>query len=198
MEHELPTPGVQNLPADAEEAVAGRASLCAWPGVFSRDGLDAGTALLQSCVAALPAVELAVDLGCGAGHLALHALRHGVAAHARLFDADARAVRSARGNLDALGLATRAEVVWWDAFEPPPGLSAGLVLLNPPCHAGAANDLAIARRLFRVGFDLLAPGGRLLVVANRQLPYEANLGLLGPIDHLREDGGFKVLELRRR
>ncbi len=194
----LPMPGATALPADAEEAAAARASLSAWPGVFSRDGLDAGTALLQSCVAAMPPVEMVADLGCGAGHLALHALRHGVAARARLFDADARAVRSARHNLTALGLAERAQVDWWDAFEPAPALTADVVLLNPPCHAGAANDLAIARQLFSVGFSMLAPGGRLLVVANRQLPYEANLGLLGPIDRLREEGGFKVLELRHR
>nr|MBA3936914.1 methyltransferase [Planctomycetota bacterium] len=95
-------------------------------------------------------------------------------------------------------LAARAQVDWWDAFEPAPALTADVVLLNPPCHAGAGNDLAIARQLFSVGFGMLAPGGRLLVVANRQLPYEANLGLLGPIDRLREESGFKVLELRRR
>jgi 16S rRNA (guanine1207-N2)-methyltransferase len=194
----LPMPEVLAVPADAEEAAAGRASLNAWPGVFSRDGLDAGTALLQSCLVGLPWVPLAVDLGCGAGQLALHALRHGVAGYALLLDADARAVRSADRNLASLGLASRGHTLWWDAFEPAPALAADLVLLNPPCHAGAANDLAIARQLFSVGFAMLAPGGRLLVVANRQLPYEANLGLLGPVESLREGGGFKVLELRRR
>jgi 16S rRNA (guanine1207-N2)-methyltransferase len=72
-----------------------------------------------------------------------------------------------------------------------------LVLLNPPCHAGTANDLATAKAMFRIAAGAVVPGGRLLVVANRQLPYEADLAALGRYGIAVEQGGFKILRLRR-
>jgi 16S rRNA (guanine1207-N2)-methyltransferase len=68
-----------------------------------------------------------------------------------------------------------------------------LILCNPPCHAGMANDLGIARAMFRAAVAVLRPGGRLLVVANRQLPYEADLARLGALSCLSQEGGFKIL-----
>lgn len=162
------------------------------PGVFSGDGLDGGTRLLLQALAEVDLPEdfsgNIVDVGCGAGHLGVAAARRWPAARIMLLDADARAVACAKSN--AIGL--QAEVQWWDEFDPWPVPDADLVLMNPPCHAGTSVDLTIARRLFAC-----VSGRRLLVVANRQLAYEADLHRLGAVDCVADDGRFKVLSVVR-
>jgi 16S rRNA (guanine1207-N2)-methyltransferase len=141
-----------------------------------------------------------LDLGCGAGHLGLAALARWPGARAWLVDADARAVAAAGAALagrTAGGAAPAAIVVWWDIGEPLPATGFDLVLCNPPCHAGSAVDLEVARAMFRIADGALVPGGRLLVVANRQLPYEADLAALGRVAVVEQAGGFKVLALVR-
>lgn len=169
------------------------------PGVFGQGVLDGGTARLVSRLAAEPPAARVLDLGCGSGHLGLNALLRWPRACAWFVDADARAVAAVRANLGdgRLGLGARAEVAWWDVGEPLPADGFDLILSNPPCHAGAAHDLTIARAMFRSAAAALAPGGRLLVVANRQLPYEAELAASGPTEVLAQQGGFKLLVLRR-
>ncbi len=165
------------------------------PGVFSGDGLDAGTALVLEVIASSTGTPgTIVDLGCGAGHLGLAAARRHLAATVHLVDADARAMRAAAGNAQQLGVAERCRVGWWDDQDPWPA-PADLVLCNPPAHAGTANDLDPARRLFHLAAMNLRPGGQLLVVANRHLPYERDLRVLGAVTVVVERGGFKVLRI---
>lgn len=179
-----PVQGVVPLPDGTPLVVA--------PGVFSGDGLDGGTRLLLQ---ALAKVELPddfagniVDVGCGAGHLGIAAARRWPAAKVTLLDADARAVACAKINASGLN----ADVRWWDDYDPWPVPDADLVVMNPPCHAGTSVDLSTARRLFAC-----VSGRRLLVVANRQLAYEADLHRLGAVDCVAEDGRFKVLSVIR-
>lgn len=169
------------------------------PGVFSHGDLDTGTALLLAHLAEQAPSERVLDLGCGAGHLGLHALLRWPQARAWFVDADARAVAAVRGNLSTLGatLADRGTAVWWDVAEPVPVADLDLVLCNPPCHAGTTNDYATAAAMFRLAAAALVRGGRLLVVANRHLPYENDLARLGTVDTPVEQGGFKILRLRR-
>lgn len=159
------------------------------PGVFSGDGLDGGTALLLAAIAAIDLQpQRIVDVGCGAGHLGIAAARRWPAAEVLLLDADARAVACAQHNAQG----TAATVQWWDDQEPWPCPDADLVVLNPPCHAGTAVDLTVARKLFSV-----VSAQRLLVVANRQLPYEDDLACIGEITQIANDGRFKVLDITR-
>jgi 16S rRNA (guanine1207-N2)-methyltransferase len=175
-------------------------ALRAEPGVFSTKRLDAGTELLLSALAGQATPERILDLGCGIGPLGLAALRHWPGARALLLDGDARAVRSARGNAVALGVDERCRVEWWDADEPCPDAteSFDLALLNPPFHTGKAVDLRPARGMFRCLGEVLGRGGSALVVANRTLPYEADLSELGSLRLVVETGGFKLLALKRR
>lgn len=179
------------------DATAGSPLIAVAAGGFSRDALDPGTSLLQAELAGQPAPGMILDLGCGAGHLAFAALRRWPHATAMLFDADARACAAARANADALGLAARATVHWWSAGEPLPAVQADLVLCNPPAHAGTAVAVDAGRDLLSTGAAALAPGGRLLAVANLRLPYEAVLAGTGQVAIRRPAPGFKILEVVR-
>lgn len=170
------------------------------PGVFSRGALDGGTALLVSQLAhEAPAMHV-LDLGCGGGHLGINALLRWPQSRVWFVDADARAYDAVRTNLggDFRALQSRASVAWWDVGEPLPATGFDLILNNPPCHSGTALDLTTARAMFRIAAAALNPGGRLLVVANRQLPYEVELAALGPVEIVSQQGGFKLLVLHRR
>jgi SAM-dependent methyltransferase len=77
---------------------------------------------------ALPATELAFDIGTGTGVLAAILAHRGVR-HVVATDQDPRALACARDNVARLGLSPRIEVVQADLF--PPG-RAPLVVCNPP------------------------------------------------------------------
>lgn len=183
------------LPAGLRGEPGADIALGVAPGVFSADGLDGGTAALLGCLSQCPPPGRILDLGCGAGHLAIAALVRWPRSVAVLADGDHRAVVCATANLVRLGLEARAQVVWWDAREPAPARDIDLALMNPPFHSGQAVDLAPAKAMFRALGEALAPGGRALVVANRTLPYERDLSALGRVHVARQDSGFKVIQL---
>ncbi|MEM9175204.1 MAG: methyltransferase [Myxococcota bacterium] len=171
------------------------------PGVFSAKKLDAGSALLLDALAGFvghkPPKRI-VDLGCGTGVLGLAAATLFPEAECLLADADARAVDCARANADALGLADRCRVEWWDAREAPLGDRFDLALVNPPFHQhGTEVDLVPALALFQGLGTWLGRSGRALVVANRTLPYEQVLGELGQIGTVASTRGYKLLSLKR-
>ena len=101
----------------------------------------------------------------------------------------------ARGNL-----AGRANVAfhWHDVTQ---GLSThyDTIVMNPPFHAQSRADRPdLGRRFIEVAAQALRPRGRLVLVANRHLPYEAVLGeRFAQVRVLEDTGGFKVLEAVR-
>ncbi len=188
--HRCAAPSVERSPLAAGDA----RTLVVEPGVFSPGELDAGTEVLLGVLAKRPAVARVADLGCGAGHLGIGCLLAWPGASAVFLDADARAVASARENLRELGIAERGRAEWWDASEMVPGGPFDLILINPPAHEGAEVSLAAARAMFRGAAAALAPGGRMLIVANKRLPYERDLTAFGGCRDIEELNGFKVLE----
>ena len=50
-----------------------------------------------------------------------------------------------------------------------------LIVMNPPFHQGRAADPGIGQAMIKAASSALKPGGRLLMVANRGLPYEQAL-----------------------
>jgi len=168
-------------------------------GVFSADRIDRGTRLLLDHLNRVEHTTQILDMGCGIGVLGLAALRRWPEATAVLADVDRRAVEAATRNAVDLGLAGRCDTAWWDAVqEKPPSTDCDLVLINPPFHTGKKVDLDPARAMFRSLDQVLAPGGIALIVANRTLPYEQQLGGIGRIRMIRDEAGFKLLEIRRR
>jgi 16S rRNA (guanine1207-N2)-methyltransferase len=142
------------------------------PGIFSVNQADPGSALLA---AHLPGgLRGAVaDLGAGWGYLADAVLRrYPQVARIDLFEADARALACARENL--AGHDREIGYHWHDVCAGVPG-GYDAVVMNPPFHTGQANDVELGRAFIVAAAAALRRGGRLLLVANRQLPYEAVL-----------------------
>ena len=73
------------------------------------------------------------------------------------------------------------------------------IVSNPPFHAqGAGERVDIGRAYIASAAAALKPGGRLWLVANRHLPYEAALAAgFASVRTLAQQDGFKVVEAVR-
>ncbi|HXH65534.1 MAG TPA: methyltransferase, partial [Mariprofundaceae bacterium] len=168
--------------------------LIARPGNFSWERPDAGSELLRRYLENRPPAGSGMDLCCGYGYLAqrLLAACPGIS-ELYLVDADRHALDCAIANTEAAHVAVHAR--WLDATGE--SLPAGLdwIVLNPPFHRGKAQDIALGQTIARRACQSLKPGGRLILVANRQLPYEqACRELLTTCDVAEQSEGFKILE----
>jgi 16S rRNA (guanine1207-N2)-methyltransferase/23S rRNA (guanine1835-N2)-methyltransferase len=147
-------------------------SVEALPGVFGRQQLDPGAAVLLAHLPA-DAEGTVCDLGCGNGILSL-ALSHQIPG-ARIIATDDSelAVLSARRNATANAL-KNIEVRQGNALS---GVTETLdwILCNPPFHDGHKELTNIAQLMFRDAARQLSPTGTLLVIANRHLPYQPML-----------------------
>jgi 16S rRNA (guanine1207-N2)-methyltransferase len=177
-------------------------SMWSQPGVFSWDRIDPGSALL---VGVLPELTgRGADLGCGIGYLARAVLGSPQVQRLDLIDIDRRAVEAARRNIDD----RRAELHWADVTtievgsrgQGVAGHLCGLdfVVMNPPFHQGGVERRELGQIFIRRAAEMLRKGGSLWLVANRHLPYEAELGrLFARVELKAERDGFKVFEARR-
>ena len=168
------------------------------PGLFAWDRIDAASRLLAEHLPATLAGR-AADLGAGFGYLSAELLDRCPGIRALdLYEAEARALELAKQNLGAY--ADRAELGfhWHDVTT---GLPAkyDVIVSNPPFHAqGSADRPDIGRRFITVAAQSLNRGGRLWLVANRHLPYEAALGEgFGEVTTVAQREGFKIIEAVR-
>jgi 16S rRNA (guanine1207-N2)-methyltransferase len=165
------------------------------PGMFSPEHIDAGSRRLAAAFDARLSGRVA-DLGAGWGWLARVALEQcpGIT-EIDLYEAEALALEAARRNLPD----PRANFHWTDAA----GFGAGVppydaVIANPPFHQGRAAEPDLGAAFILAAARVLKLGGRLLMVANRQLPYEATLAAaFRHWEKLSEDGTYKVLLAER-
>lgn len=165
-------------------------------GVFSCGHVDSGSRLLAGHLPGNLRGSVA-DLGAGWGVLADTVLRNcGKVERVDLYEADARALDCARENLAEFG--GRAGFHWLDVAAGVPG-EYDAVVMNPPFHVGQATDVGLGRAFLTSAAGCLRTGGRLFLVANRQLPYEAALDGLGMSwRQLAEDATFKVILADKR
>lgn len=160
-------------------------------GVFSSNHIDPGSQLLADH---LPA-DLhgsAADLGAGWGFLSDAALKNNPQIRSLdLFESDARALDCARRNLAPHQREIRFH--WHDVTSGLPGTYDAIVM-NPPFHTGQATDVNLGRAFLHIAAKSLNPGGRLFLVANRQLPYEAALAATGLASRkVAENENYKIL-----
>jgi 16S rRNA (guanine1207-N2)-methyltransferase len=165
------------------------------PGIFAWDRIDAASALLAHHLSN----DLrghAADLGSGLGYLSAELLTRcpGIQS-VDLYEAEQRALNLSRHNMQRYESKTPVQYLWHD-------VTAGLkkkydvIVTNPPFHTQSHNDRPdIGRRFIAVASEALAPGGRLWLVANRHLPYEATLNAsFGTVRTVATEHGFKIVE----
>ncbi len=165
-------------------------------GVFSSDHIDPGSQLLADHLPAGFHGRVA-DLGAGWGFLSAALLqRCPNISQLDLYEADWRALRCAQKNLSSSSAALSFH--WHDVTTGLPG-SYDVIVMNPPFHTGQATDIALGLAFIQVAVQSLKRNGRLMLVANRQLPYEIAL------EHhklswrkLAEDNIYKILTAEKR
>jgi 16S rRNA (guanine1207-N2)-methyltransferase len=179
-----------------DEAIANGAprlveGLEAWsqPGVFAWDRIDGGSALLAQTLP--PMKGAGADLGCGYGALATVVLRSSAVTALRLVDTDRRAVEAAKRNVED----ARASFDWADVRTLEGEGNLDFIVMNPPFHDGGAEDRRLGQAFIRKAAGMLRKGGVLWLVANRHLPYEAELKeAFKRVAPAGDGGGYKLFE----
>jgi len=170
------------------------------PGLYNWDSIDAGSALLAERWPAAVGGRVA-DLGAGWGYLSARLLETGhPVTTLDLFEADGRALEAAQANLSRQESTTaRIGYHWHDVAAGLPNAAYDWVVMNPPFHQGKATDIDLGRAFIAAAAGALVPGGRMVMVANRQLPYEPVLqASFAGWRTLIETTTYKVIEAWRR
>ncbi|MCK0140873.1 class I SAM-dependent methyltransferase [Aliiroseovarius sp. F20344] len=159
------------------------------PGVFSAEKIDKGSEVLAAVMPDAINGRVA-DLGAGWGYLSRHILsREGVEA-LDLIEADKVALDCARRNVDD----PRARFFWDDATAFTPDQPYDVVISNPPFHTSRAGRPELGQAFIQSAARILKPSGRLVMVANRHLPYEDTLAKhFRVVEDLGGTPGFKLL-----
>jgi len=173
------------------------------PGKFSYDRIDAGSRRLAEHLPADLSGRVA-DFCAGWGYLAWETrARCPALASIDLYEADFAALEAARSNLagqdgpNGSGAPTMS-FHWHDLVAEPVAETFDAVVMNPPFHAGRAAEPALGQALIASAAASLRKGGRLLMVANRGLPYAESLRQhFASVATRVEDGAFRVYEAIR-
>ncbi|HEV7227071.1 class I SAM-dependent methyltransferase [Brevundimonas sp.] len=159
------------------------------PGVFAWDRIDAGTLMLA--VLLPPMKGAGADLGCGLGVLSEAVLTSSAVTALTGIDLDRRAVEAARLNVAD----PRATFDWADARTLTASGDLDFVVMNPPFHDGGQEDRRLGQAFVRKAAEMLKKGGVLWMVANRHLPYEAELNeAFRRVRVVAEAQGYKAFE----
>ncbi len=166
------------------------------PGMFSHDRIDAGSRLLVENLPGDLRGHVA-DFCAGWGFVAAEvAARFPAVSALDLYEADFEALEAAKVNLE--GTAPRKELFWIDLTAEPVERRYDAVVMNPPFHRGRAAEPEIGAGMIRAAAKALKPDGRLVMVANRQLPYETGLKTaFSSWNEIARDNSFKVFSARR-
>ena len=168
------------------------------PGTFSHDHVDPGSELLAS---RLPTDfdGNAADLGAGWGYLSVMLAEASPRTkRIDLYEADHRALEFAKKNLSLNCPDLQARFFWQDLAAEPIKEKYDLVIMNPPFHEGHAADPELGQAFIKAASAALRIGGRLLMVANRGLPYEPTLAAeFKESGEVCRNARFKVLQARK-
>lgn len=197
--HRICTCERPSQPVGIDEALAEGAprhdetlGLWTWPGVFSWNRLDPGSALLEQNLP--PLSGRGADFGCGIGILAQAILASPKVENLAMIDIDRRAVEMAARNIAD----RRAQTRWADIRSGIDLKGLDFVVMNPPFHDGGAEDQSLGQTFIRRAAEALRPGGILWLVANRHLPYEAVLKtLFKRVTPKIEASGYKIYEAQK-
>lgn len=163
-------------------------------GAFSHEHVDAGSRLLAGHLPDKLAGH-AADFGAGWGYLSVELARRAPGVTAiDLFEAGFSACAAAKANMAALAPHVGCRVLWHDVIGEPVERRYDVVVMNPPFHRGRAAEPSIGEAMIRAASRGLKPGGKLFLVANRHLPYEAVLAAcFARSGEIVRNEGFKIL-----
>lgn len=157
------------------------------PGVFAKGAVDRGTKFLLEHLPDFSDQEV-LDFGAGGGVVASHLVHRARAKRVVMLEADALAGVVASRNMP------QAELVISDGWA---RLAKGRrfdgIVSNPPIHSGKDEDFRVLRSLIQRAPEYLHPGGRLILVVQRQVPVMRLFkGWSGEV--LAEDNQFWVIQ----
>lgn len=167
-------------------------------GMFSHGRVDGGSKMLVKYMDKIVFGKTA-DFGAGWGYLSCQALKVAKKMTALdLYEADYNSLEAARRHVKSCNSSLAINYYWCDVTGEPIKDIYDTILANPPFHEGRAADVSLGQKFIEISGQRLKPGGCLLMVANRQLPYEATLNkVFRKVFVLEEQNGFKVFEARK-
>jgi 16S rRNA (guanine1207-N2)-methyltransferase len=167
------------------------------PGMFSHKAVDAGSALLARHLSVLKG--RVADFGAGWGYLSWAALDSASGIESlHVYEADYASLRAAKTNLNKLSPTAAISFHWSDLVLEPPTEKFDFIMMNPPFHTGRQAEPDIGKRIIEVAAASLKPKGELLMVANKQLPYEDTLQrAFRRFERIDEDRLYKVVRATR-
>jgi 16S rRNA (guanine1207-N2)-methyltransferase len=164
-------------------------------GVFSHGRLDPGTAMLLRRVPAPPGRGDLLDLGCGAGPIALTMARRAPAATVWAVDVNERARALCAANAAENGI---GNVVVQAPDEVPADIRFEAIWSNPPIRIGKA----ALHELLASWLGRLTDGGRAVLVVQRNLGSDSLQRWLieqgWPTTRLASARGYRLLDIRPR
>lgn len=163
-------------------------------GMFSSDGPDKGSILLAEHFDKRLGGPVA-DIGAGWGYLSNELLkRNEKVTELALYEADYHSLEAAKKNVQPYDGLTPS-FHWCDLTTEFKKKPYQWVIMNPPFHTTRSADPELGKRFIQVAGSTLPSGGKLLMVANRNLPYEDTLSkVFRHFKVLKERDGFKVIE----
>jgi len=166
-------------------------TVASYPGVFAHGRLDAGTALLLQALAEIPLYGDVLDFACGAGLIGACIAANHPHSNVSLLDSNALALAASRETLAINQL--KASVLASDGLSEV-RRSYDFIISNPPIHAGVKTDNLLSHGLLARVHEHINPGGMLVMVANRHLPYEKWLSQrFARCTELSANAQFKVI-----
>jgi 16S rRNA (guanine1207-N2)-methyltransferase len=162
------------------------------PGIFSPSAIDPGSQLLADQFDGRINGVVA-DFGAGWGYLSAMLLERSKPTTLDVIEAEALALDMARHNVRSNDVSISFH--WLDLTREAVPQSCDWIVMNPPFHDGRSADPALGIAMIKAARKALKPRGKLLLVANRQLPYEVALAsLFSRSSTIAEAHGFKCIE----
>jgi 16S rRNA (guanine1207-N2)-methyltransferase len=191
-----PHPSTPSAPAEVTWALPdGPLRITTDRGVFGHGRVDVGTKLLLITAPAPPAAGHLLDLGCGAGPIAVAMARRAPGAQVWAVDVNERARALTVANARANGV-DNVEVAHPD--DVPAHLRFTAIWSNPPIRIGKT----ALHELLTTWLDRLAPDGAAHLVVQKHLGADSLANWLRdqgfPVERTATGGGFRVLRVQAR
>ncbi|WP_336294477.1 class I SAM-dependent methyltransferase [Bartonella sp. CB169] len=168
------------------------------PGMFSHGRIDPGSAALALHMHKVISGKTA-DFGAGWGFLSYSALERGEKLTTLdLYEADYNALEAAKKHIEHTTTSCPVHFYWHDIVHEPITELYDTIISNPPFHTQQSTDVSLGKNFIINAAKYLKPGGNLLMVANRHLPYETLLkDAFRTVSIHEKNHGFKVIKARR-